>query len=40
MSHNHKWKLMANYTFQRNEFTEGEPDVDANIFRLQVQAAF
>jgi hypothetical protein len=40
MSHNHKWKLMANYTFQRNEFTEGAPDVDANIFRLQVQAAF
>lgn len=40
LSHNHKWKLMANYTFQRNEFTEGASDIDANIFRLQVQANF
>ena len=39
-SHSHKWKLQLSYTFQREEFTEGAPDVDSNIFRAQVQANF
>jgi phosphate-selective porin OprO and OprP len=40
MSHDHKWKIQVSYTFQRQEFTQGAPDVDSNIVRAQVQANF
>jgi len=40
MSHDHRWKLQLNYTFQRNEATLDVPDVDANIVRAQIQANF
>jgi hypothetical protein len=40
ISHDHRWKLQLNYTFQRNEATQDAPDVDANIVRAQVQANF
>ena len=40
MSHDHRWKLMLSYTFQRNEATQDVPDVDANIVRAQLQANF
>jgi phosphate-selective porin OprO and OprP len=40
LSHDHRWKLQLNYTFQRNEATLDAPDVDANIVRAQVQANF
>lgn len=40
MSHDHRWKLQLNYTFQRNEATLDAPDVDANIVRAQLQANF
>ncbi|HKQ33312.1 MAG TPA: porin [Thermodesulfobacteriota bacterium] len=39
-SHDHRWKLQLNYTFQRNEATLDAPDVDANIVRAQIQANF
>ena len=40
MSHDHRWKLQLNYTFQRNEATLNAPNVDANIVRAQLQANF
>lgn len=40
MSHDHRWKLQLDYTFQRNEATLGAPDVDANIVEAQIQANF
>lgn len=40
LSHDHRWKIQVTYTFQRQEFTEGAPDIDSNIFRAQVQANF
>lgn len=40
MSHDHRWKVQADYNFVRNEFTLGEPDQDDNIWRLQLQAYF
>ena len=40
MSHDHRWKLQLNYTFQRNEATLDAPNVDANIVRAQLQANF
>lgn len=40
MSHDHRWKIQADYSFVRSEFTQGEPNQDDNIFRLQLQAYF
>ncbi len=40
MSHDHRWKVQLNYTFQRNEATLNAPNVDANIVRAQLQANF
>jgi hypothetical protein len=40
ISHDHRWKIQADYSFVRNEFTLDEPDEDDNIFRLQLQAYF
>lgn len=40
ISHDHRWKVMVSYTFQRNEFTQDAPDVDANVVRAQLQANF
>lgn len=40
ISHDHRWKVQLNYTFQRNEATQDAPDVDANVVRAQLQANF
>lgn len=40
ISRDHRWKVQLEYVFQRNEFTQGEPDIDENIFRAQLQAYF
>jgi phosphate-selective porin OprO/OprP len=40
ISHDHRWKIQADYSYQRNEFTQGAPDIDENIFRAQLQAYF
>jgi len=40
ISRDHRWKVQLDYTFKRNEFTQGEPDIDENIFRAQLQAYF
>ncbi|MEQ9620014.1 MAG: porin [Deltaproteobacteria bacterium] len=40
ISHDHRWKIQLDYSFIRNEFTEGAPDVDENQFRAQLQAYF
>jgi phosphate-selective porin len=40
ISHDHRWKVMVSYTFQRNEFTQDAPNVDANVVRAQLQANF
>lgn len=40
LSKDHRWKVQVDYSFIRNTFTEGAPDIDENIFRTQVQAFF
>lgn len=40
ISHDHRWKVQLDYNFIRNEFTQGAPDIDENIFRAQLQAYF
>ena len=40
ISHDHRWKIQLDYNFVRNEYTLGEPDIDENIFRAQLQAYF
>lgn len=40
ISHDHRWKIQVDYSFIRNTFTEGAPDIDQNIFRAQLQAFF
>lgn len=40
LSRDHRWKIQADYSFIRNTFTEGAPDIDENIFRAQLQAYF
>lgn len=40
ISHDHRWKIQLDYNYIQNEFTQGEPDIDENIFRAQLQAYF
>ncbi|MEM7008257.1 MAG: porin [Thermodesulfobacteriota bacterium] len=40
ISHDHRWKIQAEYEFKRNEFTQGASDEDDNRFSLQLQAYF
>jgi phosphate-selective porin OprO/OprP len=40
MSHDHRWKIQLSYTYERQEFTQGAPDIKSNIVRAQVQANF
>ena len=40
ISHDHRWKVQAEYQFVRNEFTQGASDEDDNKFLLQLQAYF
>jgi phosphate-selective porin OprO and OprP len=40
MSHDHRWKIQVDYSYIRNEFTQGASDIDENIFRAQLQAYF
>lgn len=40
ISHDHRWKIQAEYLFIRNEFTQGASDEDDNRFSLQLQAYF
>ena len=40
LSKDHRWKVQVDYSFIRNTFTEGAPDIDENIFRTQLQAYF
>ncbi len=39
MSRSHKWKIQLNYSYIKNEFTNAD-DINENIFRTQLQAAF
>lgn len=40
ISHDHKWKVQLDYSYLKNEFTQGAPDIDENLFRAQLQAYF
>jgi hypothetical protein len=40
ISHDHRWKVQLQYSFLRESFTQGEPDIDSNIVRAQLQAVF
>jgi len=40
ISHDHRWKIQADYSFIRNEYTQNAPREDDNVFRLQLQAYF
>jgi hypothetical protein len=40
ISHDHRWKIQAEYLFIRNEFTQGASNEDDNRFSLQLQAYF
>jgi hypothetical protein len=40
LSRDHRWKVQVDYSFIRNTFTQGAPDIDENIFRAQLQAYF
>lgn len=40
ISHDHRWKIQAEYLFTRSEFTQGASDEDDNRFSLQLQAYF
>lgn len=40
ISRDHRWKIQLDYTFKREEFTQGADDVDDNLVRAQLQAYF
>ncbi len=40
ISHDHRWKIQGDYNYIRNEYTQNAPDINENIFRLQLQAYF
>jgi len=40
ISKDHRWKVQLQYSFLRQEFTQGEPDIDSNVIRAQLQAYF
>jgi len=40
ISHDHRWKIQAEYIFKRAEFTQNASNEDDNQFNLQLQAYF
>ncbi len=40
ISHDHRWKVQLDYSYLKNEFTQGAEDINENLFRAQLQAYF